>query len=89
MWEGFTTGLANTAGTLGAGASDLFGGLGKFLTSKEGQGLLKTGFEGFGALQNYNLGNTQMDIAKQQAGQQNQAFQQDTANAEARRNLRF
>jgi hypothetical protein len=69
--------------------SNMFGGMGNFLTSKGGQGLMKTGFEGFNALNNYKMGNKQMDLANKQFGMQQDAYNTDKLNAENRENLRF
>ena len=79
--------------TVGLGTTqvdpNLFGGLMDFATSKQGQGLINTGISGFNALNSYNTGNKSMDLAKRQMGMQQDAYNTDKLNAEARKNLRF
>ncbi len=76
-------------GTTPVEAPSIFGGMGNALMSKGGQGLLKTGFEGFNALNNYKMGKNQIKLANQQMGMQQDAYNTDKLNAENRQNLRF
>lgn len=76
-------------GTTPVEAPNMFAGMGKYLTSKSGQGLLKTGMEGFNSLNQYKLGKNQMNIANRQMGMSEDAYARDKKSAEARQNLRF
>ena len=76
-------------GTTPLEAPNIFGGMGSSLMSKGGQGLLKTGFEGFNAFNNYKMGKNQTRLANQQMGMQQDAYNTDKLNAENRQNLRF
>ena len=67
----------------------LFGGMMDFVTSKQGQGLMNTGIGGFNALNSYNTGKHSMNLANKQMGMQQDAYDTDKLNAEARKNLRF
>ena len=67
----------------------LFGGMMDFVTSKQGQGLMNTGIGGFNALNSYNTGKHSMNLANKQMGMQQDAYNTDKLNAEARKNLRF
>ena len=67
----------------------LFGGMMDFVTSKQGQGLMNTGIGGFNALNSYNTGKHSMNLANKQMDMQQDAYNTDKLNAEARKNLRF